>query len=95
MVGFRNRITKPLARRIPVSILRRAHRLRRRVRPDGYTDANPFAVVDVESVPVLIHRRHRRCQEVRDRVREQARDAVDEVHREHPDLGDIDRRDPT
>jgi len=48
VVGFRNRITKPLAQRIPVSVLRRTHRLRRRVRPEGYTDANPFALVDVD-----------------------------------------------
>jgi len=243
VVGFRNRITKPLAQRIPVSVLRRTHRLRRRVRPEGYTDANPFALVDVdpdrierslleaappwpqwgrvvggdwdqwwksfdergvpkgieqrfiegkpwpetalydayvdqlerfgnaweytsidgfeqrcreverlyesirtkgyrrqaelrddgntigtradeinvdigrdgtvywrtygqhrlaiaklldaESVPVLVHRRHRRWQEVRDQVREQGRDAVNEAYRDHPDLGDIDRRGPS
>ena len=47
VVGVRNRVSEPAARRLPLSLLRRGHRLRRRLRPSRYTDADPFALLDV------------------------------------------------
>ena len=47
VVGVRNRVSEPVTRRVPLSALRRSHRLRRRLRPSRYTDADPFALLDV------------------------------------------------
>lgn len=46
-VVIRRGVTKPVSRRIPLSALRRWHRLRRRLRPRRYTDADPFALLQV------------------------------------------------
>ncbi|MFW6153098.1 MAG: hypothetical protein ACOC42_01925 [Halobacteriota archaeon] len=40
----RTHITRPLARHLPFGLFRRFHRLRRRMLPWRYTDADPFAI---------------------------------------------------
>ena len=47
-VGVRRRLTQPLARRLPLSTLRRYHRLRRRVAPGRYTDADPTKIIEID-----------------------------------------------
>ena len=44
VVGVRHRLTQPISRRLPLSLFRRYHRLRRRCTPDRYTDADPCSV---------------------------------------------------
>jgi len=46
-------------------------------------------LLDIETVPVIVQRRHREWQRVRDRVRKQDWVAVDEDHHGHPDLSDL------
>lgn len=52
VVGIRHGLTKPSSRRLPLSLLRRYHRLRRRVAPARYSDADPHSVCWVD--PTLI-----------------------------------------
>ncbi len=46
-------------------------------------------LLGIEAVPVLVQRRHREWQRVRDRVREQGQTAVDDKYHHHPDLRDL------
>jgi len=46
-------------------------------------------LLDLEAVPVVVQRRHREWQRVRDRVRDGGLTAVDAAYREHPDLYDL------
>ncbi len=46
-------------------------------------------LLGIETVPVIVQRRHREWQRVRDRVREQGRTVVDERYHGHPDLSDL------
>ena len=43
-VGIRYGLTQPVSRRLPLSTLRQYHRLRRRMVPTRYTDANPCSL---------------------------------------------------
>ncbi len=47
VVAIRHSVATPIRRRIPLSALRQWHRLRRRVRPQRYTDADPLAVLRI------------------------------------------------
>ena len=48
VVGVRRGLGTPLRRRVALASLRRLHRLRRRLAPARYTDADPFALVSVD-----------------------------------------------
>lgn len=48
MVAIRRGVTAPATRRVPLTALRRYHRLRRRLGPRRYTDADPFALLQVD-----------------------------------------------
>jgi len=47
-VGVRHHFSQPVRRRLPVSALRRYHRLRRRLAPQRYTDADPCGLLWVD-----------------------------------------------
>ncbi len=47
-VGVRRQLTQPLARQLPLSALRRYHRLRRQAVPSRYTDADPTRLIEVD-----------------------------------------------
>ncbi len=47
-VGVRRQLTKPLAQQLPLSTLRRYHRLRRQAVPSRYTDADPTRLIEVD-----------------------------------------------
>ncbi len=51
-MGIRRRLTAPLAARTRVESYRRYHRLRRRLVPRRYTDADPFTVVRVDPAEI-------------------------------------------
>ena len=53
-VVARRGITRPLARRLPLWPFRRGHRLRRRLAPARYTDADPLKLIEVD--PTTIER---------------------------------------
>ncbi len=46
-------------------------------------------LLDIETVPVIVQRRHREWQRVRDRVRKEDQTAVDEEYHAHPDLSNF------
>lgn len=48
VVWARHYLSGPIGRRISVSLVRRIHRLRRRAVPAWYTDADPFALLEVD-----------------------------------------------
>lgn len=44
----RRRVERPVRRRVPPDVLRLIHRVRRRLRPDRYTDADPTKLVRID-----------------------------------------------
>ncbi len=48
MLAVRHRLTQPVGHRVPLGWCRRVHRIRRRVAPSRYTDADPFGLIEVD-----------------------------------------------
>lgn len=52
-------------------------------------------VLDIDTVPIVVGRRHRVWQTVRTRARQEGIDAIDTKYRSHPDLNDLRDADST
>lgn len=52
VVRLRSVLTRPLTRHLPIGMLRRVHRVRRRALPWRYTDADPFAIRYVDPASI-------------------------------------------